>query len=130
MTPSENMIRNAQERERERGGVRVRVRMSRALKAMAEACARAVGDDLTEWVNLACVNFREGKFERVAFEKETLDVTREGSEVVWVNAPSGMKAANIRLAMASAARSVSSILPKPFECGMVQGRDYLVEVEA
>jgi len=123
------MIREAEERAREREGVRAKVRLSAALKKRAEACARAVGCDFGEWVNLACRAMKAGRFEGVAWEPQTQEATRGGSEAVWVRAPRGLNAAQIRLATACAVTVAEPGLAPEFQCGLVEGRDFLVEQE-
>lgn len=130
MTASETLIRGAMARCEARGGMRTRVRLSSELKRRATACAKAVGDNLVDWVNAACRNMKRGKFDGVAFEDKTLDATREGSEAVWVRAPHGMNGAQIRLAVACAVRVAEEKALPAFECQLVEGRDYLVEDEA
>lgn len=129
MTAGERLIREARERAREKDGMRAKVRMSGELKRRAEACARAVGCDFGEWVNLACRAMKAGRFNGVAWEPQTQEATRGGSEAVWVLAPRGLNAAQIRLAAACAVTVAEPGLVPSFECGMVEGRDFLVEQE-
>ena len=130
MMCAESLIAGARARAMEREGVRFKLRMSSDLKKKVAACAVACGAEFGEWVNLACLKMKRGLFDGVAWMPETLEATREGSEVVWVRAPKGLNAPQIRLA---AACSVSVYYPKisathePFRCDLVEGKDYLVE---
>lgn len=127
MTRSEQMIREALRRSEARTGLKIKVRMSTQLKARATRCAQAVHEDLMDWVDRACRNMKTGKYDCVAWEPETQEATRDGSEAVWVRAPKGLNPAQVRLATACAVVYAERRNPPAFECPLVEGRDYLVE---
>lgn len=127
MRRSEELIAEALRRAAERDGMRMKVRMSRDLKRRAAACARVIGEDLDRWVFLACQAMKRGEFNGVAWEEETQKVTRDGSEPVWVRAPKGLNAPQVRLAIACAVRVSEERGQREFETDLVEGRDYLLE---
>ena len=129
MTASERMIRDIEKKSKERDGIRTKVRMSDALKKRAEACAKAAGCDFGEWVNLTCRKMKSGAYNDVAWEPETQNATRGESEAVWVLAPRGLNAPQIRLAVACGVTVCEPKIPPTFECALVEGKDYLVEQE-
>jgi hypothetical protein len=127
MTKAEAMIADARQRALEREGARFKVRMSAELKKKAQACAESAGMELGEWVNAACLKMKSGAFNGVAWRPDTQEATRNGSEAVWVRAPRGLNAAQIRLAAACGVAVCEPLIREAFSCGMVEGIDYLVE---
>lgn len=92
MRQAEELIARARRRERERAGVRMKVRLPRELAERARACAAEVGDGLGEWIAGSC---RWGGT-RVADWIETGLATRKGSEAISLRVPEGMTASEVR----------------------------------
>jgi hypothetical protein len=130
MTSSEQMIKEALARAREKEGVAIRVRMSDALFALVQRCARAVHDTVLDWTAKACGQHRSGKYNGVAYDAKLTDATRVGSVVVWVRAPKEMTPDEIRVALANAVTVIAPTLPADFSTPLVEGRDYFVERNA
>lgn len=100
MRTSAEMVARALRKQRERAGVRVKVRLPDSLAARARICAADVSETLGDWVNAACRQARKGVFDDVAIPQKTELATRAESECVTVRAPSGMTSSDIRDAIA------------------------------
>lgn len=97
MRRAEDIIARAMARQREREGVRQKVRMPDELAERARACAADVGETLGEWVAGAC---RWGGV-RVADWRNAELATRDGSEALSVRVPEGMTAGEVRACVAA-----------------------------
>ena len=129
----EEIVRRARELERERDGVRAKVRLPSALWARVRRCAAAVPVPVEEWVCSAVRAWERGKFDGVTYDEKDVLGTREGSETPWVRVPAGWRDAggDLRRALAAAAAWHEPRLrePRPQKGTerWVEGRDYLVE---
>jgi hypothetical protein len=91
-----DIIARARAAQRERNGIRVKVRMPDKLSDRARACAKeARVDKLGEWVCIACRRYAAGAFDGVATSEKTEVATRKESECLTVRAPAGMAAKDI-----------------------------------
>jgi hypothetical protein len=93
------MVARALQAQREREGVRVKVRLSDDLAARVGLCAADVGMKLGEWVNCACRNYLAGRCVSVADTEKTDLATRDKSECYTVRAPAGMAPTEIKRAV-------------------------------
>lgn len=99
MTAGERMIRAARARQRERAGVRVKIRFPDALAARARLCADDVRETLGDWVNAACRQWARGSFAGVAHPVNHGLATRDGSECITVRAPDGLTPGEVKTAV-------------------------------
>lgn len=96
---SADLIRKAHEAARAKAGVRVKVRFPDELARRARECADNARDQLGEWVNKACRQWRSGVFTCVAESQKTELATRDKSECITIRAPAGMTAEEIKRAV-------------------------------
>lgn len=127
MTGSEIMER-AIKYQKERQGVRVKIRIPSALWEQIQMCANQCGQSPEDYVECVCHAVKVGKLcvpNGVFCEVGT----REASATVWVRVPHGFdtSAGNIRPILKTAvARTIAAMPPMP-ERLPVEGVDYLVE---
>lgn len=110
-------------------GHAVKIRIEQSLLDRARVCADAVDASLADWAGRVLRRFRAGKLPRVADARKTKVATRAGSVVCTLpGEPSD--ATDMRAALAAGVAWCEARLPPPFESTLVEGRDYVVEVEA
>lgn len=131
MTAGEMMVRRAMERQRERAGTRLKVRMPAALWGRVTRCSQAVDKAAEEWVCSVLRAWLRGKFDGVGYDEKALLGTREGSLAVWVRVPEGFEKGMLRRALAAAAAwhepRIPRCSPQPGTEAWVEGLDYVVE---
>lgn len=117
-------------------GIRVKVRLPSDLHRRAQAASADCRDDLAEWANKACrIHQKSGVRSQ---ESEPIapiappQLTRCSSTPVWLRAPAGMPADQIRAALTAACeRSEATRRPPPTDNllppGALPGVHYILE---
>jgi hypothetical protein len=106
----------------------MKIRIEKTLADRARECAREVGTTLHDWSRRALLQWRTGKFGRVAKGAKQKNATRGNSTVVTLFGSQEEKE-EMRLALLTAVKYCEKRRPRPFKTRLREGVDYIVERE-